>query len=267
MDEVTATGSLLKLWVWVETNKRPATWGAGIAVMLGLVIWFFVWRHSEQEVKAGEALSEVFVPQMLSGSATGPSVAQGYLKVAAAYPGYDAGAQALLLGAGDLFIEGKYEEAKAQFQRFVREHGRSPLESAALLGVAACLDAEHKPNEARTAYKSLIDQHPNDPVVLQAKFSLARLYAAQNQPEMARNYFEEVARNRGSLLSSEAGLRLEELYQQHPELAPAAPPSMQLSPKLTAVAPTNAPAKAPTNAPARAPAPAPAKAPAKSEKK
>jgi len=149
----------------------------------------------------------------------------------------------------------------------VREHGRSPLESAALLGVAACLDAEHKPNEARTAYKSLIDQHPNDPVVLQAKFSLARLYAAQNQPEMARNYFEEVARNRGSLLSSEAGLRLEELYQQHPELAPAAPPSMQLSPKLTAVAPTNAPAKAPTNAPARAPAPAPAKAPAKSEKK
>ena len=263
MDEVTATGNMLKLWAWVENNKRQATWGAGIVVMLGLVVWFFVWRHSEQEVKAGEALSEVFVPQMLNGGGKGPSVAQGYLKVAATYPGYDAGAQALLLGAGDLFIEGKYEDAKAAFLTFVREHGGSPLESSALLGVAACLDAEHKTNEARTTYKSLIDQHPNDPVVLQAKFSLARLYAAQNQPEMARNYFEEVGRNRGSLLSSEAGLRLEELYQQHPELAPAAAPSMQLTPKSAAAAPTNAPAKAP----AKTPAATPAKAPAKSDKK
>jgi tetratricopeptide (TPR) repeat protein len=259
MDEVTQSASLLKLWAWVETNKKQAAWGAAIAVTLGLVIWFLLWRHGEQEVKAGEALSEIFVPQMISGGATRPEAAQGFLRVAAAYPGYEAGAQAMLLGAGDLFTAGKYDEAKAQFERFAREHRRSPLDTSALLGIAACLDAQHKPIEARTAYKSLIDQHPNDPVALQAKFSLARLYAAQNMPELARNYFEEVARNRGSLLSSEAGLRLEELYQQHPELAPAAPPPVPLTPKLTALAPTNAPAKAP--------AVAPAKMPAKSDKK
>ncbi len=284
MDEVTQSANLLKMWAWVETNKKQATWGAAIVVMLGLVIWFFLWRHAEQEVRAGEALSEVFVPQMIAGGATRPETAQGFLKVAAAYPGYDAGVQAMLLAAGDLFTAGKYDEAKAQFERFVREHHRSPLETSALLGIAACLDAQHKPTEARTAYKSLVDQHPNDPVAFQAKFSLARLYAAQNMLEMARNYFEDVARNRGSLLSSEAGLRLEELYQQHPELAPAAAPSMPLTPRLTAVAPSNAPAKAPavaaveralqaavaaskTNAPSKAPAPAPPSAPSKSDKK
>jgi tetratricopeptide (TPR) repeat protein len=261
MDEATDSGSLLRLWVWVETNKKQASWGAAIALMLALVIGFLVWRHGEQQVKAGEALSEIFVPQMLGGGAARPETVQGFLRIAAEYPGYDAGAQATLLAGGDLFIQGNYDAAKVQFERFAHEHGGSPLETSALLGIASCLDAQHKPNEAKTAYKRLIDQHPNDPVALQAKFSLGRLYAAQNVPELARNYFEEVARTRGSLLSSEAGLRLEELYQQHPELAPAAPPPMPLTPKLTA-ATTNAPAKAPAPAPATAPAPAPAKAPA-----
>jgi tetratricopeptide (TPR) repeat protein len=253
MDDVTPSVRLLKLWAWVATNKKQAAWGAAIAVTLGLVVWFLLWRHGEQEVKAGEALSEVFVPQLISGTPTRPDTVQGFLKVAVAYPGYDAGAQAMLLAAGDLFMAGKYDEARAQFERFRREHRGSPLETSALLGIAACLDAQHKPTEAGTAYKSLIDQHPNDPVAFQAKFSLARLCAAQNMPELARNYFEDVARNRGSLLSSEAGLRLEELYQQHPELAPGAAPPMPLTPKLTAVASTNAPAKAPAVAPAKMP--------------
>ena len=282
------------MWVWVETNKKQAAWGAAIAVTLALVVWFLLWRHGEQEVRAGEALSEIFVPQLLNGGAARPETCQGFLKVAAEYPGYDAGAEAMLLGAGDLFVEGNYDQARAQFERFAREHRGSPMEASAVLGIAACLDAQHKTNEARTAYKSLVDQHPNDPVALQAKFSLGRLYASQ--PELARNYFEDVARARGSLLSSEAGLRLEELYQQHPELAPAAPPAVSLAPKVAVVAATNtqgktsavasierrlqaaiasatnAPSKAPATAkapaptPAKTPTPTPAKAPAKSDK-
>ncbi|MGO8678517.1 MAG: tetratricopeptide repeat protein [Limisphaerales bacterium] len=258
MDEVTESSSLIKVWVWVETNKKQVAWGAAIAVIVALIVWFMLWRHGEQEIKAGEALSDVFVPQMLSGGAARPETSQGFLNIAAQYPGFDAGAQAMLLGAGDLFIEGKYDEAKAQFEKFAREHRGSPLETSAFLGIAACLDAQHKTNEARTAYKSLIDQHPNDPVALQAKFSLGRIYEAQKMPELARNFFEDVARSRGSLLSSEAGMRLEELYRQHPELAPAPPTAMPLTPKLTAIT-TNATAKAPAKTPAKAPAAAPSK--------
>jgi tetratricopeptide (TPR) repeat protein len=262
MDEATETGSLLKLWAWVETNKKQAAWGAGGAIVLALAIWFLLWRHGEQQVKAGEALSQVFVPQLMTGGPARPETVRELLKVAAQYPGSEAGAEATLMAAGDLFTEGKYDQARVEFEKFARLHRASALEASALLGIAACLDAQHKTEQAKTAYKSLIDQHPNDPVTLQAKFSLACIYGAQNMPELERNYLEEVARARSSILSSEAALRLQALFDQHPELAPTAPPPVTLTPTLTAATASNAPpAKAPAPAPAKAPAPAPAEAP------
>jgi tetratricopeptide (TPR) repeat protein len=248
MDDVTASDSLLKLWVWAAANKKTVMKGTAAVVALALVISFFLWRHAQREVKAGEALSEVFLGQVLDNAASRPDPEPGLMRVATEYQGYDAGAHALLMAAGDLFVKGMYDQARAQFERFRREYGRSALEPQALLGIAACLDAEHKPNEARTAYKRLIDLHPNDPVTFQAKYSLACLYASQNMPEMARNYFEEVAHSRGSILSSEAGMRLEEIYEQHPELAPGASAAPALTPKVTSVPSGNAPAKAPTAA-------------------
>jgi tetratricopeptide (TPR) repeat protein len=264
--EVGQLASLLKLWAWLETNKKQVMWGGGIVVVLGLVIWFLVLQHREKEIKAGEALSEVFVKQALAGGAAGPETAQGYLKVAAMYPGFDAGAQAMLLAGGSLFAGGNYDAAKAEFERFVRQYRASPLRSQALLGIAACLDAQHKASEAMTAYNSLIGQHPNDPVTPQAKFALARLYEAQNKPELARNLFEDVARSRNTLVGSEAGIRLEELYQAHPNLAPPL-----VTPAPTATAPANLLANAPTNVPTNALTNARpnalTNAPAKSEKK
>ncbi len=217
--------SLLRMWAWLETNKKQALWGGTAVAALGLVVWFLAWRHGEQQVRAGEALSEVFVSQLISQREAGPQVAQQYLNVAARYPGYQGGAEAMLLGAAHLFMDGKYDEARADFERFVREHRRGPMETGALLGIASCLDAQHKTNEAITAYNSLINQHPNDPVTLQAKFGMARLYEGQNRLELARNIYEDLVRVRGSVISSEAGLRLQELFHQHPELAPAPPPA------------------------------------------
>ena len=151
----------------------------------------------------------------------------------------------MLLAAGSLFTEGKYEEAKAQFQKLIREYHDSPFMGEALLGVAACLDAQNKPTEAIAAYKELIDRHPNDPVIPQAKFALGRLYEAQNQPEQAYNYFEQVAQTDpyGSI-GSEAGMRAEELKLKHPNLAPGAGPApptrcLSICQKAPAPAPTN----------------------------
>src|SRR5208282_4455362 len=152
----------------------------------------------------------VALPQMTGASRGIP--AEAYLRVAATYAGSRAGARALLVAASGLFVEGKYDEARTQFERFTREYSDSPFRGEALLGIAACLDAQSKTNEAATAYKDLIDRRPTDYVLPQARFALARLYEAQNKPELARNLLEEVERNNpyGSL-GSEAGIRLEEL--------------------------------------------------------
>jgi tetratricopeptide (TPR) repeat protein len=213
-----------KAWAWFEANKKQTLWGAGGVLVLGAIVAFFLYQQSEAEVAASEALSNVSVPQ-LTGGGRG-DVADAYLKVAATHPKSRAAARALLLAAGSLFTEGKYPEAKTQFDRFRREHSDSPFMGEALLGIAACLDAqEGKARDAIAAYKDLIDHHPGDVVLPQAKFALARLYEAQNEPEQARNLFEEVEHSDpyGSL-GSEAGMRLEELKLKYPKLVvPPAP--------------------------------------------
>jgi TolA-binding protein len=223
-----------KAWAWFEANKRQTSWAAGAVVVVGLVVAFFVYRQNEAEVVASEALSNATLSQ-----ATGASrgdLAEAYLKVAATYPGSQAAGRALLLAAGAFFAEGKYAEAKTQFERFNKEYSNSPFRGEALLGLAACLDAQGKPNEAATAYKDLIDRRPSDAVLPQARFALARLYEAQNKPELARNLFEDVERNNPySSLGSEAGMRLEELKAKHPSLfvpaAPATSNALQIPPK------------------------------------
>jgi TolA-binding protein len=213
-----------KAWAWFEANKKQTLWGAGVILVVGVIIAFFVYRQNEAEIAASEALSNVSLPQM-SGAGVRADTAEAYLKVAAAYPKSRAGARALLVAAGSLFVDGKYDEAKAQFERFRREYSDSPFMGEALLGIAACLDAQGKAREAIAAYKDLIDRHSGNVVLPQARFALARLYEAQNEPEQACNLFEEVERNDpyGSL-GSEAGMRLEELKLKYPKLVvPPAP--------------------------------------------
>ena len=190
----------------------------------------YLYRQNEQEVTAAEALSSVAVPQM-SGGRAGPESAAAYLKVAADYPRSRAAARAVLLAAGSLFAEGKYADAKTQFERFAREYGNSPLMAQALLGSAACQDALGKTNEAITAYNNLIRQYPGENVVSQARFALGRLYEAQNDPEKARTQFEEVARaNPYGGIGSEAGMRVEELNLKYPKPVPATPSPTNAAP-------------------------------------
>jgi TolA-binding protein len=211
-----------RAWAWFETNRKQAYWGALGIVLAGLLVTFLVWKHGEKDIVAGQALSAVSIPQLGGGAGPmRPDAAQAYVKIAADYPKSPAGARARLMAGASLFADGKYDEARTQFEIYRRDHRESRLLSQALLGIAACLDAQGKTNEATTAYKDLVDHYPGENVVSQAKFSLACLYEAQSKPEQARTLFEDVTRTDpyGSL-GSEAGMRLEELMKKNPNLAP-----------------------------------------------
>ena len=219
-----------QVWAWFEAHKKQTLWGTGGLALVGLVVAFVLYRQDEADITASEALSNIALPQMTGGSRS--DTPDAYLKVAAAHPGSRAGGRAVLLAAGGLFMEGKYDEARNQFERFNREYSDSSFKGEALLGIAACLDAQSKTNEAVTAYKNLIDRRPADYVLPQARFALARLYEAQNKPELARSLFEDVERNNpyGSL-GSEAGIRLEELKVKYPNLvAPVVPTPTNAAP-------------------------------------
>lgn len=207
-----------RLWTWFAANKQTAVFLGVVLAVMGLLIWFFIWRHDQQEIGAGEALSNVSLAQS-TGRGSHPDLAEGYLKVAAQFPKSSAGARALLLAAGSLFVQDKFDEAKIQFEKFIRQHPDSPFVVSAILGIAASLDAQGKTNEAVTAYHNLIEHHPNDAATFQARFALGRLYEAQNKPEQARAYFEEIARSLpGSTLANESLMRLEEMRTKYPNL-------------------------------------------------
>jgi len=242
-------------WVWFEANKKQTLWGAGGLVLVGLIVSFVLYRQDEADISASEALSNLALPQM-TGASRGDTP-EAYLKVAAAHPGSRAGGRAVLLAAGSLFVEAKYDEARNQFERFNREYSDSPFKGEALLGIAACADAQGKTDEAITGYKNLIDRRPTDYVLPQARFALGRLYESQNKPELARSQFEEVAHsNPYGSLGSEAGIRLEELKTKYPALFATTTPVPTNAAPFKVAAPTSAvPLKvtAPTNAgPAKA---------------
>jgi tetratricopeptide (TPR) repeat protein len=238
-----------KLWVWFQDNRKLATWGAAIIAGAGLLIWFILYERGEKQLEASEAVSNVAV-EPASAPGTRFDAADAYLKVASEYPGSSAAARAVLLAAGALYTEEKYDDAKAQFQRVAREYHDSPLVAEALLGIAACLDAQRHSAEAINAYKEVVERHPSDPVALQAKFALGRLYEAQKEPEQAYNYFEQVAQsNPYGSIGTEAGMRSEELKLKYPNLAPAASTAPSFAPinnppvkaeKAFTVVPTNA---------------------------
>ncbi len=229
---VTESATLLKLWAWFEANKKQAALGAMAVAIVGLIAWYAIWHGQMERVKAGQALSEVFVPQAMSHGVTAPTEAQNYLKVASEYPKFQAGGQARLLAGANLFMQGRYDEARTQFEQFLRTNPDNTLRSQAMFGLAACLDAQGKTNDAVMAYKNLIDRFPAENVVPQARFALARLYQAQNQPAMALPLYEQLARSDPyGAMGSEAGMRYEEIIRAHPELMPK--PPVQTNPTTT----------------------------------
>src|SRR5437660_5634779 len=119
-----------RIWAWFETNKKPVIAGIALLLAAGLIIWFVLWEQDQKELAASRALSDVATAHM-GGSAPGKDSSAAYLKVAASYPKSSAAARALLLAAGSLFTEGKYAEAQAQFEKFLRSQQGSPFTAEA----------------------------------------------------------------------------------------------------------------------------------------
>jgi predicted negative regulator of RcsB-dependent stress response len=239
-----------RLWAWFEINKKPVMGTAAVVTAVGLVVWFFVWRSQEKQAAAGIALSNVTAGLQTATGAPANNP-EPYLKVASQYAGSAGGARALLQAASAYYADGKYTEAQAQFERFLREYKGSPLMAQASMGLAACLDAQGKTEPATKAYNDLILRHPTENFIPQAKFSLARLYENQGNVERARDLYLEIEQSsRFTALGNEAGMRVEELIAKHPKLAPptaqasstnaAAPAAAVRALTNTASAPTGA---------------------------
>ena len=220
-----------KLQTWVEVNKKKLIIGGaglGVAIFAGVMIYNY---QAEKEARASQALSNIRLP-ISPAQPVPPGAADQFLKVAQDFSGTMAAPRALLMSAGLVFTEGNYSEAEKRFARVLQEYPTSPWVAEATYGVAASLDAAGKTSEATAKYEEIRKRYANSAVADQTKLSLARLYE-KSKPEESYRLYEEIMKANPvqySGLGNEAGMHLEDLMKQHPELAklrePAIPPQM-----------------------------------------
>jgi outer membrane protein assembly factor BamD (BamD/ComL family) len=202
---------------WFVTYKKPIIWTVLILLVAGMGTGFFFWRQDAREQNANMALSKLTTSGLM---ATEQMVApEALLKITAEHPNTEAGGRALLMAAVTLYEQGKYPEAKAQFERYLRQYRESPFADQAALGVAASLDAQGKITEAVAAYTDLVQHHSMENVAPQARIALARLYTRQGKLQQAKDLYTELSRGSYGSIASEASIYLETLINQHPELA------------------------------------------------
>lgn len=208
---------------WFETHKQRVAIGVGVALIVGIVVGILVWRNSERQIEAEEALSLVRLPANPL-EPTPPGTADGLAKVADEYPKTKAAGKALLRSATLYFGEGNFPKARTQFERFLREFSESPWVAEAVFGVAATFDAENKTAEAINKYNDFLKSYANDPAADQARLNLARLYEQTKQPGMALEVLSKMANAQpGVPPPAEVQERLRELYAKHPSLVASNP--------------------------------------------
>jgi TolA-binding protein len=243
-----------QLLTWLVTHKKEVIWGSTAVVAIGLIAGITITYRNAREENANIALSKAFNVSM-----AGPS-AEPLLKVASDYQGTAAGIRAQLMGAEALFDAGKYTEAKALFEGFLKDHRDTPYVSQASFGVAVCLQAQNQTNEAIKAFDDVLKRHSNDNVAPRARLALANYYLAQDKLPQAKEYYEQLLGTsaNNSSVRAEASLRMQELYTRNPELFQPKNPEPAPVPPGTIIAPetTTGTSSAPaiTLVPAAAPA-------------
>src|SRR5262245_3822893 len=122
---------------WIETNKRYLMWAGIGALVIIFVALTYRWQLSQTEEAANDALLRLRSVTSAATPSESVATATDFLKVVNEYPKTAAAERALLLGAGAQFSDGKFAEAQTIFERFLREHGDSPLVPIAAYGAAA----------------------------------------------------------------------------------------------------------------------------------
>ena len=181
---------MMDFLTWLEVNKKRLIQIGLVGAIVGLGVYIWVYQRNQSEAEASTALFAVQVPA--EGAAGKLATASDLLRVASQHGGTAAGERAALLGASALFTEGKFNEAKSSFEKFLASHPNSPLVATASLGVAASLDSLNDDDKATAEYRKVIASYPNDLAGAQARLALAALYETKGQPDEARKLYDQL---------------------------------------------------------------------------
>lgn len=214
----------LKLWPRIEANKNRIITVAIIVLAVALIIFFISWRHQQNQMAAGDALTESLLT--IPPNADPARFSQSYLAIAQDYSGTQAGERALLQGAAAMFDQGKYKDAQDYFQQYLNAHPDDEFSGLAALGVAKSLEAEGKINDAVGAYQHVINDFADEQAVNTARYALAQIDVQQGHYADAFQLFQSVSQaDPYGSQGNEARQYAFELQSKLPRQSPTAPAS------------------------------------------
>lgn len=211
-------GSDFDLLTWFELNRKPILVAVAALIVAGVTMMVVrTQRRAAHENASTELLA--LRPPTKPGDAATPPAAADLIRLAETHAGTSAAERARLLAAGRLFSEGKYAEARAQFDQLERDFPQTEFASIAALGIASSLDAENKTNEAITAYQRVIGAFATSPAATQAKLAKAGLHVAAGQAQQALAIYDDLMKSQTmSQALQEAAMARARLLAAHPEL-------------------------------------------------
>jgi predicted negative regulator of RcsB-dependent stress response len=232
---------IFRLWPWIEANKNRLIGGLVAIVVIAGIVFFIISEREQQEINAGNTLSEVMLDSVVGGNETQLS---GQLEqLASKYAGTVAGQRARLQAAAALFAAGNYADAQAQFQQYLAAYPNGQFAATAQLGIGSSLDAQNKADEAASAYQQVIARFPGSSSIAPAEFALGGIAEKQNKLPEAISHFENAGRaSAGGSLAQQAMMQAAALRAKVAAAAPkpSLQPEMQGLPKPAGAIPANA---------------------------
>ena len=182
----------LKVWDQIEANYTRILTGFGIAIAAVLIV-LFVYRDQTQRAEAArEAMGDVYIA--LSEGRVGDALATSR-NVMETHVGEAAAAEAVMIAANLHFEEGRIEEARTYFQKYLDENSsEGPLGYGAWVGLASCLESEGKFAEAGEKFAAFTEAHPHSPYAPIALKEAGRCYELGNQILQAGNVYQKIAK-------------------------------------------------------------------------
>jgi outer membrane protein assembly factor BamD (BamD/ComL family) len=150
----------------------------GGVVLLGLAA-FGIYEYNQSQLIAG------------AGAALAQAASEDDLRqVTDKYPGTAAAGDAMLLLAGQLRTEQKYDDAAQVLQTFLDKYPTHPLAHAGDLSLAETLEAQGKDDEAMSRYEEVAAKYPDSYSAPLALLAQANLLKSQGKIDDARRVYE-----------------------------------------------------------------------------
>ncbi|MFM1943060.1 MAG: Tetratricopeptide repeat-like domain [Verrucomicrobiota bacterium] len=214
------TNRTLEFLAWLEVNKKRVAMSVVAVVVVISAIATVQWLSREKQRRASSALIAVQLKGMGADEAAKPA-ASDYEAVARDYAGTGAAARAQLLAAELHFQNGDYERARGAFEAAGDLLKDEAFKAEAAYGVAASLDAMGRLDEAVAAYEGVTLRHATAAVAGQARLVLAGIQESKGDLAGALRSYSELTNNLASPWGSSAMQRCQEIFREHPEMAPA----------------------------------------------